>query len=179
MQYRKSKQAEKGLVISKRFKNLVGLFLLSVYHITKLVVKSSQVMENKQSQVKSSFEKYWTIDHIGGTMVWSLKNVNEKLDGHEYDLYLADYNYIQQLLKRMLGKVLTIVDASIPEGRQNKSVKDIIRNEFIEEYVHLSEQLQDNKAIQDYANEYTSNMTDEEVEKLMENAADLEEVAGA
>lgn len=136
-------------------------------------------MENKNSQVKSSFEKYWTIDHISGTQVWSLKNVNEKLEGREYDLYLADYTFIQQTLKRMLGKVLTVVDAAIPDGRQNKSVKDIIRNEFIDEYVHLSEQMQDNKAIQEDADAYTSNMTDEQFAELEKNAADIEEVAGA
>jgi len=131
--------------------------------------------------VKSSqrFEKYWTIDHIGGSMIWTLVSIEGKLDGREYDKYLADYIFIQQILKKMLGKVLTIVDASISNERQNKSVKDIIRNEFIDEYVHLSEQLQDNVAIKEDANAYTSNMTDEQIAELEKNAADLEEVAGA
>ena len=135
-------------------------------------------MENKKRQVKG-FEKYWTITYIDGTQVWALKDVSVKEVGHEYDKYLADYAYIQQILKKMLGKVLTVIDASVPEGRQNKSIKDIIRNEFIDEYVHLSEQLQDNALIQEDVDAYTKNMSDEEIADLEKKAANLEEVAGS
>lgn len=135
-------------------------------------------MENKKRQVKG-FEKYWTITYIDSTQVWTLKDVSVKEAGHEYDKYLADYAYIQQILKKMLGKVLTVIDASVPEGRQNKSIKDIIRNEFIGEYVHLSEQLQDNALIQEDVDAYTQNMSDEEIADLEKKAANLEEVAGA
>jgi hypothetical protein len=86
--------------------------------------------------------------------------------------YLADYGYIQNEFSNMLGKVLTIIDASIVDKVQNKAVKDIIRNEFIDEYVHLSDALCDQEEI----DKCTGDFTDEEINKMGE--ASIEEVAG-
>jgi len=33
-------------------------------------------------------------------------------------------------LSDLLGKVLTVIDASLPDSTQNKSIKDLIKNEF-------------------------------------------------
>ena len=56
---------------------------------------------------------------------------------------LADYFFIQARLKGLTGKVLTIIDASIPEGKQNKCIKDLIREVFINEFADVSELLYD------------------------------------
>jgi hypothetical protein len=56
---------------------------------------------------------------------------------------LADYAFIQARLKGLTGKVLTIIDASIPEGKQNKCIKDLIREVFINEFADVSELLYD------------------------------------
>lgn len=56
---------------------------------------------------------------------------------------LADYSFIQARLKGLTGKVLTIIDASIPEGKQNKCIKDLIREVFINEFADVSELLYD------------------------------------
>jgi hypothetical protein len=90
----------------------------------------------------------------------------------EFGSSLADYSFIQNEFRNMLGKVLTIIDASIVDPKQNKAIKDIIRNEFIDEYVHLGNMMQDNNAI----DKYTENFTDEEIDKMGE--ASIEEVAG-
>lgn len=51
---------------------------------------------------------------------------------------LANYNFIQKRLSSLTGRILTIIDASIPEGKQNRCVKDLIRGEFISEFEQLS-----------------------------------------
>lgn len=40
------------------------------------------------------------------------------------------YDFIEEQFRILAGKVLTIIDASIPDQRQNKCLKDIIRAEF-------------------------------------------------
>ena len=39
-------------------------------------------------------------------------------------------NVISDMTSNVSGKILTVIDAAIPEGNQNKSIKDIIRLEF-------------------------------------------------
>jgi len=83
---------------------------------------------------------------------------------------LASERFIQVMLKRITGKVLTIVDASIPEGKQNKSVKDLVRKCFIDEFVETSEWLNDEKAIK----EAVENIEDEDITPVSN-----EEILGA
>lgn len=54
---------------------------------------------------------------------------------------LADFAFIQARLKGLTGKVLTIIDASIPEGKQNKCIKDLIREVFMNEFADVSDLL--------------------------------------
>jgi len=49
------------------------------------------------------------------------KNVNVKE---------IDYSYIEGLLRVLSGRVLTVIDASIPDERQNKATKDLVKKEF-------------------------------------------------
>jgi len=39
---------------------------------------------------------------------------------------LLEFNCVNQQLSFMKGKLLTLIDASIPEGKQNKATKDIV-----------------------------------------------------
>ena len=48
-------------------------------------------------------------------------------------------NLVTEILKRLTGKVLTIIDASITEPKQNKAIKDLIRNKFFIELARLTE----------------------------------------
>lgn len=56
---------------------------------------------------------------------------------------LADQSFIQARLKGLTGKILTIIDASIPEGKQNKCIKDLVREVFMNEFADISELLYD------------------------------------
>lgn len=60
---------------------------------------------------------------------------------------LASYSFIEQSMKSMTGKILTIVDASIPSGTQNKCIKDLIRKEFIQEFQSIQDMMFDKQRI--------------------------------
>ena len=50
-------------------------------------------------------------------------------------------NEITESLNYLLGRVLTIIDASISESKQNKAVKDLIKGEFIWDMSTISDKL--------------------------------------
>ena len=52
------------------------------------------------------------------------------------------------MLKGLTGRILTIIDASIPEGKQNKCIKDLIRKEFIHEFETISDLMFDKQRIE-------------------------------
>jgi hypothetical protein len=43
---------------------------------------------------------------------------------------LASYEFVERNLSWQLGQVLTIIDASISDKKQNKAIKDLIKNSF-------------------------------------------------
>lgn len=61
---------------------------------------------------------------------------------------LASYSVIEQTLKSLTGRVLTVIDASIPEGKQNKSIKDLIRKEFMHEFIDIGDLLFDKQRVE-------------------------------
>ncbi|MFA5072013.1 MAG: hypothetical protein WC511_06720 [Candidatus Pacearchaeota archaeon] len=99
----------------------------------------------------SKYKKYLIIDSANNdTVTYGVKDIitdDVPTFNKVGDLWkgnkLATYDFIQQRLKSISGRVLTIVDASIPEGKQNKCVKDLIRKEFVDEFISLSEMMID------------------------------------
>ena len=61
---------------------------------------------------------------------------------------LVDYYFVEKTLKSLTGRILTIVDAALPEGKQNKCVKDLIRAEFIHEFEMLGDIMFDKQRIE-------------------------------
>jgi hypothetical protein len=121
------------------------------------------------------------VDGVGGSdmkPIVVVKNVSdgkqftERDDSMKNQEKLADYSFIFKELKTMLGRVLTVIDASIVDPKQNKAMKDIIRNSFIEEYSFLSDMLYGDtirKAVEE-----SSSVPDFNPEEVS-----IEEVAGA
>lgn len=79
-----------------------------------------------------------------------LVNVETDKDDHDWEngSKLASYAFIQQRMSNIMGIVLTIMDASMPEGKQLKAIKDLIRNEFAGEYAELYELMTDKKTLE-------------------------------
>jgi len=79
----------------------------------------------------------------------------------------ADYSLIEWRLNGLAGEVLTIIDAAIPEHRQNKAIKDLIRQKVRDEFVYFSETLIPEQIRE--ASAFTESMTDKEFEEWAEN----------
>ncbi len=93
-------------------------------------------------QCNVMYKKYLTCEETELTKSYPIINISDNIiteNGEGWDQNkLADYKFIQSSLKSLTGRVLTIIDASIPESKQNKCVKDLIRREFMDEFSHVS-----------------------------------------
>lgn len=84
-----------------------------------------------------------------------------------------DYSVVCNQIKRLLGQVLTVIDASYTNERQLKAIKDIVRNHFSNELSYLWKVSENDweKIIEDSFEDSIKNGTLQE--------ATLEEVLGA
>ncbi len=62
--------------------------------------------------------------------------------------YLLRFSFAKDILRKLMGQTLTVIDASIVDSRQNKAAKDIIRNSYNEELCFLSDMSFDQEVIQ-------------------------------
>ena len=65
--------------------------------------------------------------------------------------FLADYNFVFQQVKNLLGKVLTVVDATYTDKEQRKAIKDIIKGHWSDAYCQISDMMYDQKALKEMA----------------------------
>ena len=61
---------------------------------------------------------------------------------------LVTYSFIEKGLKSLTGRILTIIDASIPSGTQNRCIKDLIRKEFLKEFEKTADLIFDQSALE-------------------------------
>ena len=87
-------------------------------------------MSKYKSYIAGNGKTYNQMDISTGKEVVSWNNKETKL---------ANYSFIQMRLSKMLGKTLTIIDASIIDSKQNKATKDLLKGVFINEYCELTE----------------------------------------
>lgn len=74
-------------------------------------------------------EGYWSPSRINNVWGADIRDFDENFPLGEHD-YLFDHVYIKHLLWNLQGKVLTIVEGCLPDGTQQKAVKDLIRAQF-------------------------------------------------
>jgi hypothetical protein len=96
----------------------------------------------------SKYKKYVTISDLSGKdyTAYEILNIADDKDGHPYNQggdKLATHAYIHEKLRSLTGKVLTIIDASMPESKQSKCIKDLIRKEFMVIFRETTEDLAD------------------------------------
>lgn len=82
---------------------------------------------------------------------------------------LLSFNFHKDSFRKLMGKTLTVLDASIPEPKQNKAIKDLIRGIFSEELSFSSEMAYDQNVFQsslpdDYPSE---EITEVEIETVL------------
>jgi len=61
---------------------------------------------------------------------------------------LVTYSFIEKGLQSLTGRILTIIDASVPSGTQNKCIKDLIRKEFLNEFEKTADLIFDQSALE-------------------------------
>ena len=60
----------------------------------------------------------------------ALNKATEIVKGLDMGFKIVSHEYFEDLLNHFEGRILTIIDASLPEGKQNKCVKDLIKFEY-------------------------------------------------
>ena len=62
----------------------------------------------------------------------------------------ADHSFVLDVLKRISGQMLTLVEASTPDKEQRKALKDVVKGFFSEEMNHVQSLM--------YSNNYNDEM---------------------
>lgn len=106
-----------------------------------------------------------SVSNKGDYVSYSKEPVNE------YDIVegekLFSFSFVKDSHRKLIGKMLTIVDSSIENDRQCKAMKDLVRTAFNEELCFASEMGFD----QDIIQKKIEDIPEEELE-----AVDIEEV---
>lgn len=66
---------------------------------------------------------------------------------------LLSHSFFMDSMRRLMGKTLTIIDASIVDRQHNKAVKDLVRNMFSDEMEHEGSWAYDQEVIAKMAEE--------------------------
>lgn len=53
------------------------------------------------------------------------------------DVAFVDEMLVNDVIRTLAGKILTTIDAVIPQGNQNKAIKDVIKDHIGNAYTHL------------------------------------------
>lgn len=117
----------------------------------KLQILDIKKLGSSQVKVMSKYNKYITSENIGKYDRWTVIDIttDEFIKEWSDSNKLADINFIQSRISDLLGKVLTVIDASIPEGKQNKCIKDLIRKDFMHEHEELTNLLIDKNELKE------------------------------
>lgn len=77
----------------------------------------------------------------------------EKIDVAKYQLgdgeYLITHSFLLDSFRKLMGKTLTVIDASITDKQQNKAMKDMIRGIFSDEMEFAAELCFDQEKMQE------------------------------
>jgi len=87
------------------------------------------------------------------------------------EVVYLDMSVAHELVNNLAGKVLTIVDAVLPDEKQCKAVKDLIRNEVMNSHIHIGEISIPNMKLEDWV--------DEEDLENVDGTVSMEEIIGA
>jgi len=85
------------------------------------------------------------------------------------------HSFVVDVLRKIMGKTLTVIDSSITDTKQNKAMKDLVRNIISDELQFSAEMAFEQKILQEQAEEYFKDIPDEELEK---HSVSLEEALG-
>lgn len=59
----------------------------------------------------------------------------------------ASYSFVMDVMRKLMGRTLTLIDASVVSKTQNKAMKDVVRNIFSDEMNFTADMLFDQKVL--------------------------------
>jgi len=102
----------------------------------------------------------------------------EPVDITKYEGYCSEkalsYSFAMDILRKLIGRTLTTIDATIVDKVQNKAVKDIVRQSFGDEMEFIAKVVYNQDELDKMATEATKDIPDE-----MLGSVDIEEALGA
>lgn len=88
------------------------------------------------------------------------------------------HSFLMDTLRKVMGKTLTVVDASVHDKTQNKAIKDLLRGIFSDEMEFSAEMAFDQEIQQKLAEDSFGALSEEEQEQVLKSAVSIEEVLG-
>lgn len=99
-------------------------------------------------------------------------NGSGESDGSHKGERALTHGFVMDILRKVMGGTLTIIDASIHDEKQNKAIKDLIRRVISDEMEFAAEWAFDQKEFQKMVDE----ISEEELDKL--ESVSIEEALG-
>lgn len=98
-------------------------------------IKVVKVQNERGQTERGGYVSYQLCD-----LVLPTTKLTDPISGNGYFLEdgerLLSHSFFMDSMRRLMGKTLTIVDASISDREQKKAVKDLVRNMFSDEMEH-------------------------------------------
>ena len=135
---------------------------------SKVMSKKIEIVKAKRvdgivEYYKTSIDSYFCLNGSGES--------NGAIQGER----ALTHSFLMDTLRKVMGRTLTIVDASVHDKTQNKAMKDLIRQIFSDEIEFSAEWAFDQSVLQKQAENYFKDKTDKEIE---DSAMDIEDVLG-
>lgn len=96
-------------------------------------MESRSLKAGAQRQVTMSRPEYVTVQKDGGFVSYPSFPVASWTDAHDVGERLVTHAFLMDSFRKIMGRTLTVIDASISEKAQNKAMKDLVRSIFNDE----------------------------------------------
>ena len=135
--------------------------------MSKIEIITAKRMENGFQYAKNDIDVYFSQNGSG-----------DDIDGASIGERALSHSFLMDTLRKVMGKTLTIIDASVMDKNQNKAIKDLLRNVFSDEMAFSAELAFDQDVITKFANKSFQKMSNEEQEEILKSSVSIEEALG-
>jgi len=114
---------------------------------------------------RSDIDSYFYINGMGES--------NGAVEGER----ALSHSFVLDVLRKVMGKTLTVIDASISDKTQNKAIKDLLRGIISDEMEFTAEMAFDQEIIIKAADESFESLSEEERKEVLKGCS-IEEALG-
>lgn len=132
----------------------------STFEINKKVM-SKKVIEIVTAKGSKGFVSYETVNADSYFGVGGSGQSDGAIKGEK----ALSHSFLMDTLRKVMGRTLTVIDASVHEKTQNKAIKDIIRTIFSDEIEFSSQMAFDQNILTEMANKHFEGVSDEDLDR--------------